>query len=104
MIPVQYYLAAAFALYTIGIYCLVTKKNMIRLVIGVDILSNAAHLTFIAFASSAKPGFTEPLAHSIVIISMAMEGCAIAVALALVMLAYRRYGTRDVRELRRLRW
>ena len=104
MIPVQYYLLGAFVLYGTGVYCLVAKRNMIRLVIGLDILTTASHLMFIAFSSSAKPGFTDPLAHSIVIILMAMGGCALAVALALVMLAYRHYGTRDVHELRKLRW
>lgn len=103
-LPVHYYLLGTFALLTIGFYCLITRRNIIRLVIAIDILTNAAHLLFIVFASSAKPGFTQPLAHALIIVSMAMDGCVVAVALALVTLAYRRYGSRDVRQLRKLRW
>lgn len=102
MMPVQYYLLGTFTLLTIGFYCLVTRRNMIRLAIAIDILSSAAHLTFIVFSSSVRPGFTEPLAHSVVVLSMAMDGCVIAVVLALILLAYKRYGTRDVRQLRKL--
>ncbi|MHA2315635.1 MAG: NADH-quinone oxidoreductase subunit NuoK, partial [Candidatus Hermodarchaeia archaeon] len=51
MIPLIYYLAGAIALYIIGMYCLAAKRNMIRLVIGIEILMNAAHLTFIAFSA-----------------------------------------------------
>lgn len=100
MIPVAYYLTVAIALYAIGMYCLAVKRNMIRLVIGIEILVNAAHLTFIAF--SAVIG-TVPLGHSVVIMSMVFAGCLTAVALTIVTYAYRHYGTLDVRKLKRLR-
>ncbi|KPL18593.1 MAG: hypothetical protein AMJ93_13640 [Anaerolineae bacterium SM23_84] len=103
MTALPYYLLGTFALFTIGFYCLITRRNIIRLVIGLDILTSAAHLVFIVFSSSARPGFTQPLAHALVVISMGLDGCLVAVALALVLLAYRRYGTRDVRQLRKLR-
>jgi len=101
VIPLGYYLAGAIALYVIGMYCLAAKRNMIRLVIGIEILINAAHLTFIAF--SAIRG-ADPLGHAIVIMSIVFAGCITAVALTIVTYAYRHYGTLDVRKLRRLRW
>ena len=101
MIPLAYYLVGAIALYVIGMYCLASKRNMIRLVIGIEILINAAHLTFIAFSSV---GGTGPLGHAIVIMSIVFAGCVTAVALTIVTYAYRHYGTLDVRKLKRLRW
>ena len=104
MISLVHYLAGAIALYTIGMYCLASKRNMIRLVIGVEILMNAAHLSFIAFSAYRTTGYIDPLAHGIVIMSIVLAGCITAVALTLVTYAYRHYGTLDVRKLRRLRW
>ncbi len=104
MIPLVYYLACAIALYIIGMYCLASKRNMIKLVIGIEILINAAHLTFIAFSAYRTAGYVDPLGHAIVIMSIVFAGCVAAVALTIVTYAYRHYGTLDVRKLRRLRW
>jgi NADH-quinone oxidoreductase subunit K len=96
----SYYLAGAAALYIIGMYCLATKRNMIRLIIAIELLTNAANLNFIAF-SVYQPSV---LGQSIVVISIALGACIVAVALSIVIYAYRHYKTLDVRELRRLRW
>ncbi len=103
MIPLAYYLAGAISLYVIGMYCLASKRNMIRLVMGVEILINAAHLSFIAFSAYRALGYVDPLSHAIVIMSIVFAGCVTAVALTIVTYAYRHYGTLDVRKLRRLR-
>jgi NADH:ubiquinone oxidoreductase subunit K len=103
MIDVAYYIAFAITLYMIGIYCLATKRNMIRLILGLEILLNAANVTFIAFSAYGVPGFVDPLAHSFVIVSIGIAGSVSAVALTLVVYVYKHYGTLDVRELRRLK-
>jgi NADH:ubiquinone oxidoreductase subunit K len=104
MIPLNYYLAGAVALYVVGMYCLAVKRNMIRLVIGVEILINAAHLNFIAFSAYRNTRYINPLGQSIVIMSIAFAGCVTAVALTIVAYAYKHYQTLDVRKLKRLRW
>jgi len=103
MIPLSYYLTFTAALYIIGIYCLATKRNMIRLLLGIEILINAANVNFIVFSANWQEGYIDPFAHSIVIVSIALAGCVSAVALTIVVYAYRHYKTLDVRKLRRLR-
>jgi len=103
MIDLTFYLIFAIALYMIGLYCLATKRNMLRLVLGIEILINAANINFITFAAYAMPGFVDPMGNSFVCISIGLAGAVSAVALAIVVLAYRHYGTLDVKELRRLR-
>src|SRR5208337_1991023 len=104
MIDLSYYLGFAFSLYAIGIYCLATKRNMIRLMLGIEILVNAANLTFITFSAYAVPGLLiDPLAHSIVIVSIGLAGSVGAVALTIIVYAYKHYGTLDMTELRRLK-
>ncbi len=104
MTSLNYYLACSLALYLIGIYCLVVKRNMIRLLIALEILMNAANLSLVAFSSYGVPGFVHPLAHALSILSIGVGGCVIALGLALTLNAYRHYKTLDVRKLRRLRW
>ncbi len=104
MILLSYYIACAIALYIVGMYCLAVKRNMIRLVIGVEILINAAHLNFIAFSAYRNQAYIDPFGHSIVIMSIVFAGCITAVALTIVTYAYRHYRTLDVRKLRRLKW
>lgn len=104
MIPLNYYIACAVALYIIGMYCLASKRNMIKLVMGLEILVNAAHVSFIAFSAYRSVGYIDPLGHAIVIMSIGFAGCVTALALTIVTYAYKHYKTLDVRKLRRLRW
>ncbi|RLI38581.1 NADH-quinone oxidoreductase subunit NuoK [Candidatus Bathyarchaeota archaeon] len=90
-------------LFIIGVYCLTTKRNMIRMILGIEILINAANLNFIVFSAFRAAGFIDPLGHSIVIVSVGLAGCVTAVALAITIHAYKHYGTIDIRRLSRLR-
>lgn len=104
MIPLTYYLAGALILYIVGMYCLAVKRNMIKLIIGIEILANAANLNFIVLSAYGRPGEVDPLGHTFVIMSIVIGACVVAVALTIAVHAYRHYKTLDVRELRRLRW
>ncbi len=103
MILLNYYLGCSIALYIIGMYCLAAKRNMIKLVIGLEILVNAAHLNFIAFSAYQRGGYIDPFGHSIVMMSIGFAGCITALALTIVTYAYKHFDTLDVRKLRRLR-
>jgi NADH:ubiquinone oxidoreductase subunit K len=96
------YIIFSLVLYAIGAYCLVTKRNMIRLLLGIEILINAANFNFIAFSRNVS-GFIDLLPLSIVTISIGIAASVTAVAIVILVYAYRHYGTLDVRELRRLR-
>ena len=103
MAPLNHYMVCSIILFFIGLYCLASKKNMIRLLMGIEIMINAANLNFIAFSSFIEEGAVHPLGHVFAILSIAVGGCIIAVGLVITIYAYRHYGTLDVRELRRLR-
>jgi len=103
MLAIHVYLTVSISLFLIGLYCLAFKKNMIRILLGIEIIQNAANLSFIAF-SARFAGQVDLLAQSIVIMSIVLGGCVVAVGLSLVLYAYKHYKTLDVRELRRLKW
>ncbi|MHA2393109.1 MAG: NADH-quinone oxidoreductase subunit NuoK [Promethearchaeota archaeon] len=79
------------------------KRDMVRLLFGIEILFNAANLFFIIFSRQIA-GYVDPFAHSIVMMAIVLDGTVIAVGLAMVLNVYKHYKTIDIRKLRRLKW
>jgi multicomponent Na+:H+ antiporter subunit C len=98
------YLGTAAFLYALGIYCMITKRNLIKLTIGIEILLSAANLNLMVFSAYRVPGFVDPLPQALVILSIIIGAAVAAVALSLVINIYRHYGTLDVRKMRKLKW
>jgi NADH-quinone oxidoreductase subunit K len=103
MVPLEPFLVSVGLMFVIGLYSLMVKRDMVRILIGVEILFNSANLCFIAL-STQVPGFVDPYAHSMVMMAIVLDGTVIAVGLAMVMNVYKHYKTIDIRKLRRLKW
>jgi NADH:ubiquinone oxidoreductase subunit K len=99
MIELVDYLLVSAALFAIGVYGLVTKKNAMRLVFSVEILINATNINFIAFNRYL---FNNALGQTIVLFSIALAAAEAAVILAIVVVAYRIHDDVDVSELKNL--
>ncbi len=98
------WLGSAFALFVIGLYC-VTRANMIRILLGIEIILNSGNFTFIYFsAHNSALGIVDPIGQSIVFMSIVIGGAVVSVGLALIVNAYKQFKTTDARELRRLKW
>jgi len=102
MISLDEALVVAFALVTVGMYSLATSKNMIIIVMGVEIMMNGAILALVAMAVGPT-GFIDPLAQALAILAIAVGGSTTAVGLAIITQAYKHYKTLNVRELKRLK-
>jgi len=96
-------LACSIALLAIGLYGVLTKRNLLRLIIGLEILVNAACLCFAALSAMSQPGRADPLAGVIIMIVLAIGGCIAAFGLVLALAIYKRLGTLDAWALRKLR-
>jgi NADH-quinone oxidoreductase subunit K len=103
MVSIVPFLVATALMIIVGLGCLMFKRDMIRLLFGVEILFNAANLFFIALANQS-PGMVDPFAHSVVMMAIVLDGTVIAVGLAMVLTVYKHYRTVDIRKLRRLKW
>ena len=106
LLPPQAYLATSIILLIIGIYCIVSKRNMIKTVIGIEIVTMAVNMVFLSLSwmRSYPAQFVDTLAQAFVIMSIVIGGTIAALALSLVTNAYRHYKTLDLKRLRRLRW
>ena len=80
-------LLVATALFSIGIYGLLPRRQVVALLLSIDVMANAANLVFVAFARyGGAPG------HPLVLFALAITVAEVAVGLALVLLLYRRHG------------
>ena len=98
------FIGAVFALLCIGLYC-VTRKSMIRILLGIEMMLNAGNLALIYFASyRIAAGFVDPLGQALAFTSIVLGGSTIAVGLALIVNAYKQFKTTEVDKMRRLKW
>jgi NADH-quinone oxidoreductase subunit K len=96
------YLTVSAFLFAIGLVGALTRRNAILVLIGIELMLNAANLNFIAFwRFSAHP---ETLAGLMfVIFSIAVAAAEAAVGLALIIAIHRHYKTTDVTQIDSMR-
>ena len=99
MIELVDYLLVSAALFAIGVYGLITKRNAMRLVFSVEIMINAANLNFVAFNRYL---FANALGETIVLFSIALAAAEAAVILAVIVVAYRIHDDVDASQLKSL--
>jgi len=102
MTPLAGYLILSAFLFAIGLAGALTRRNAILVLIGIELMLNAANLNFIAFwRFSAHP---EALTGIIVVVfSIGIAAAEAAVGLALIIAIYRHYKTTNVDEVNTLK-
>src|SRR6266508_4446547 len=96
--PLHHYLILSALLFAVGLAGALMRRNAILVLIGIELMLNAANLNFIAFwRHSPHP---EQLTGIIfVLFSIAIAAAEAAVGLALIIAIYRHYKTTDVNEV-----
>jgi multicomponent Na+:H+ antiporter subunit C len=114
----------AMLLVALGLYCLLSKRNLIKLVIGLSVLTDGVHLFLISMVYRTEgiaaivtgemieeglvsPEFfriaVDPLPQALVLTSIVINICILALALSLVVYAYHHYKTLDPFKMRGLK-
>jgi NADH-quinone oxidoreductase subunit K len=99
MVPVTWYLYLAAILFTIGLSGVLLKRNALIVMMSVELMLNAANLTFLAFARQSG----NLSGHAIAFFVIAVAAAEAAVGLAIVIAIYRTRGAINVDEARVLR-
>lgn len=94
------YMGVVIILIFIGLYCLLTMKNIIKLLIGLEVFSLGISLAIIATGFAKK---NIMLAQSIMISFIVIEVAVIAVALGIVINIYKHTGSLDIRKITKLK-
>lgn len=101
----------------VGIYALIIKKNLIKIIIGLDLIETGINLLIVSIGyvnGNTAPIFSrgvmdvsrmvDPVPQALTLTSIVIGASELALAAAFVVLLYRKYGTLDIRKIRSLKW
>lgn len=103
MIPLSWYLILAGLLFGIGLFGVIARKNAIAILLGVELMLNAANINLIAFWRYLEtPGNVNGQVFTAAVFVVA--AAEVAVGLALVISVWRRRNVVDADQLDMLKW
>ncbi|MGQ9501336.1 MAG: NADH-quinone oxidoreductase subunit NuoK [Anaerolineae bacterium] len=102
VIPLSWWLTVAAALFAIGLYGVLSRRNAIGVLLGIELMLNAANINLVAFWRYITPQALTGQVFAIFVIGIAAAEAA--AGLAIIISAYRRRRTVVVDELDTMRW
>jgi len=97
---VQHFVVLSAALFALGLFCVVTRRNALGILMGIELVLNAANVSFVAFGRYTGGGVDGQLFAIFVVMLAAAEA---AIGLAIVLGIFRAFETIDVEATDRLR-
>lgn len=98
-IPLTHILFLAFGLFIIGALGVITRRNLLVVLMSIELMLNGANVALLAFAR----WHGDNLAHAAVFIVMAVAAAEVSVGLALAIALFRHAKTVDLDQAKRLR-
>ncbi len=102
MIPLSWYLIFAAALFCIGLYGVLVRKNAIAILMGIELMLNAVNVNLIAFWRYRSASGIAGQAYAIIVFAVA--AAEVAVGLALIISIYRRHSSVVASDMNLLKW
>ena len=102
MIPLSWFLILAAALFSIGLFGVLARRNAIAILLGVELMLNAVNINLVAFWRYLNP--IQMTGQVFAIIVFAVAAAEVAVGLALVISVYRSRKTVVADELDMMKW
>jgi NADH-quinone oxidoreductase subunit K len=99
-VGLNHFLIVSSILFCLGIFGIVTRKNAVMVLMGIELILNAANINFVAFSRYGNFGYNGQLMALFVIILAAAEA---AIALAIVLNIYKTFATVNVDEIDRMK-
>ena len=100
MIPLEWELLLSTALFVVGLYGVLTRRNGIVVLMSVEIMFNAPILNLVAFSSYLGDAAGQLFA----LVAIALAAAEAAIGLAIFLVLYKSHGTIDLTRVRLLRW
>jgi NADH:ubiquinone oxidoreductase subunit K len=102
MIPLSWYLILSAALFCIGLFGVMARRNAIAILLGIELMLNAVNINLVAFWRYLDP--VQMAGQVFAIIVFAVAAAEVAVGLALVISVYRNRKTVIADELDMMKW
>jgi len=111
------YYIGAFGLVLIGLLIVLSKHNLIKVIVGLSILDTGINMFLIAVGyirNGTAPifsrpgleagGMVDPVPQALVLTAIVIGVAVLALALGIAVRLHREYGTLDMRKIKELRW
>jgi len=95
-VPLTHILFVSTALFFIGTYGLFTRRNMITMLMSIELILNSVNINFVAFNKYLYPGKMEGVFFTLFIITIAAAEAAVAIAIIINL--YRSHRSIDVED------
>lgn len=99
IISLEHYIVLSILLLSLGIGIIISKRNLIMVLIGLELILNAANINFVAVSNWSSNMHGEVIAIFVMVIAVSEA----AVALAIVLQLIKQYKTSDLDEIKSLR-
>lgn len=101
-VPLEHILFVSTALFFIGMYGLLTRRNMITMLMSIELILNSVNINFIAFNKYLWPDKLDGVFFTIFIITIAAAEAAVAIAIIINL--YRTHRSIDVEDATEMKW
>lgn len=102
MIPLSWYLIFSAGLFCIGLFGVLSRRNAVAILMGIELMLNAVNVNLIAFWRYLDPEGISGQAFAIMVFAVAAS--EVAVGLALVISIYRRRNTVVADDIDLMKW
>jgi NADH-quinone oxidoreductase subunit K len=99
-LSLQHFLVLGAILFCLGLFCVLTRRNAIGILMGIELILNSANLNYVAFARYNGSAYDGQIFAIFVIMLAAAEA---AIGLAIVLGIYQGFETIEVDATDRLR-
>jgi NADH-quinone oxidoreductase subunit K len=100
MVPIEYYLLLSAAVFSIGVFGILTRRNALLFLMSVELLLNAANINLVAF-SRFHGNLT---GQTFSLFTLALAAAEVAVGIGIILVLYRNFKDVDVTEAATMRW
>jgi len=100
MIPTQYYVVLSAAVFCIGLFGILTRRNALMFLMSIELMLNAANINLVAFANH----WGNLTGQTFALFTIALAAAEVAVGLGIILVLYRNFEGIDVTEATTMRW
>jgi NADH-quinone oxidoreductase subunit K len=102
MIPVECFIAPSTILFFLGVFGFVTRRNLVAMLISIELVLNSVDLNFAVFNRMLFPGQMEGMFFTL--FSIGVSAAETAVALAIIINVYRNYHSDQVNSIENMKF
>lgn len=97
-----WYLVPSVIMFVCGVFGFVTRRNLIAILISLELMLNSADLNFVIFNRFLFPDQMEGMMFTL--FSIAIAAAETAIAIAIIINIYRSIGNTDINEIKQMRF